>query len=384
MAASPRQDKGALPYPAFPGKRADKSRRHFPVESDADFKLRLEIMAAYLGNLVRIAAKFRTGRDHFMYGGRKVDKRAVNSLFSQLGRDIKDLSGFYKAAKSKARTRKGAGGFALPSLASDKMLNFLRGANLGALYNQDGTSGGQSLKDSLAFLNDPNYNGVVGGGVLMALMSVYAKNNGLTARATTNQGRPADQMDGNWLGVDQDLASTFAAEIQAGVAEGQRRLALEQAAGGGEGQPRRLTSDGKPAKAAVPLKSGAIRETQKFYAFDPNNFRWSDFFPVFVTPNVSKDRFRSVNPNADRFFPASLTTEQQVQISNYEDAVKAADDAGMSGMIDYLALAAQASGASGAGDVFNRNAPLFARAQNSQIQQVITNSKNGLKKSMGQ
>lgn len=378
--SSPRVAKETLPYPAFPKKGLGKGRRAFPLEEVKNFKSRVEIMAAYLRSLTKIAAKFKDGRKHFMYNGQKVDRRAVNNLFSQLGSDIRDLHGYFKMARAKPRSTR-TGGFALPSIASNKMLDFLRGANLGPAYNKDGTQASPDLKAALAFLNDQNYVGIVGGGGLMALFAIYARINGLTAQAMTNREKAAagQKLDGNWLGVDQNVADTFAGEIQTGIAKGQQQLVQEQAAGGGIGQPRKFRSGGRPAKPAKPGAGGSIRETQKFYPFDPNNFRWSDVSSVFVTPNISKDTFRSVNPNADLFFPPSgVTADQASQIAAYDDAVRTQQSAGL-GDVDHLELARQASGASSKADVFTRNAPLFARAQNSGIQQYISNSKEGLK-----
>lgn len=378
-----------MPYPAFPVKAKGKGRRNFPAEDPALFKKRVEVMAAYLRSLTKVQARFKDGRKHFMLpDGRKVDRRAVNNLFSQLGADMRDLAGYYKAAKTKCKTRDGLGGFALPSLTSQKMIEFLRAANLGPIYNADGSVAGDDLHQVLPFLNDAGYNGVVGGGVLMALMSVYEKNHNLTANAVTNQQRAAAGVqpdgsmlkpDGSWLGVDQTLATVFAEEIQAGTAAGQLRLAAEQAAGGGEGQVRKLTSKGKTAKPAIRLKNGEYRPTQLFHAFRPDNFRWSDFSAVFVTPNVSKDKFRSVNPNADVFFPVKgVTAGQAVQIAAYDAEISALKDANQGGSIDHINVASRAAGTDANG-LSAANAPLFARAQNASTQQTITNSKKGLK-----
>ncbi len=380
--ASPRVTKETMPYPLFPAKGTGKGRRNFPAEDPKDFKKRVEVMAAYLRSLTKIAAKFKDGRKHFMYDGREVNRRAVNNLYSQLGADIRDLSGYYKAAKTKCKTREGLGGFALPSLTSQKMIEFLRASNLGPIYNADGSVAGGDLHAVLPFLNDAGYNGVVGGGVLMALMSVYEKNNGLTALATRNRERASQGLpvDGSWLGVDQTLANVFAQEIQIGIANGQARLAAEVAAGGGEGQVRRLTSKGKTAKPAIRLKNGEFRPTQLFHAFDPNNFRWSDFSAVFVTPNVSKDAFRDVNTNANLFFPANgVTAAQAVQISAYDSEISALKEAGNAGSINHMDVARRAAGVTSLEGISGANAPLFARAQNASTQQTITNSKKGLK-----
>ena len=288
--SSPRLIKETMPYPVFPVKGQGKGRRKFPAEDPDVFKKRVEVMAAYLRSLTKIAARFKDGRKYFMYKGERVDRRTVNNLYSQLGAHIRDLAGYYREAKKKSKTRAGLGGFALPNLASQKMVNFLRGANLGLVYNADGSTTGQDIREVLPFLTDDGYNGVVGGGVLMALMSIYNMNNNLTGESLTNksllaQGRP---LDGNWLGVDPLLRSTFAQEINTGIANGQLRLAQEQAAGGGEGRPQKLNSKGQRGKPVVPLKNGQYRSTQLFYPFNPDNFRWSDFSTVFVTPNVSK------------------------------------------------------------------------------------------------
>jgi hypothetical protein len=380
--SSPRRTKETMPYPAFPVKGPGKGRRNFPAEDPKDFKVRVEVMAAYLRSLTKIAARFKEGRKFFMYGGNKVDRRAVNNLYSQLGADIRDLSGYYKAAKTKSKTRTGLGGFALPNLASQKMVDFLKGADLGAVYNADGTTAGQDLRTALPFLTDQGYNGVVGGGVLMALMSIYNMSNNLTGRATTNrqlaaQGQP---LDGNWLGVDPALAGIFAQEIVAGVEKGQQRLIQEQAAGGGEGQPQMLNSKGQRGKPVERLKNGKYRSTQLFYAFNPENFRWSDFSTVFVTPNVSKETFRNVNPNADLFFPpGGVSATQAAQISAYDTEISALKDAGNAGSIDHITVAVRAANVGTVGELSAANAPLFARAQNSSTQQLATNSKKGLK-----
>lgn len=380
--SSPRAAKENMPYPTFPVKGQGKGRRTFPAEEPAAFKKRVEIMAAYLRSLTKIAARFKDGRKHFMYKNMKVDRRTVNNLYSQLGADMRDLSGYYKSAKTKSKTRAGLGGFALPNIASQKMITFLSEANLGPIYNVDGTSTNQNLREFLPFLKDEAYRGVVGGGVLMALMSIYNMINNLTARSDTNK-RLASQglpLDGNWLGVDQPLGATFAQEIQIGVTNGQLRLQQEQAAGGGEGKPQMLKSKGQRGKKVVPLKNGQYRVTQLFYAFNPTNFRWSDFSTVFVTPNVSKDLFRSVNPNADFFFPPKgVSAEQAAQISTYDTNIKALTDAGNAGSIDHMVVATQAANVSDVSGLSASNAPLYARAMNSSTQQLTKNSKVGLK-----
>ena len=377
-----RRAKENMPYPTFPVKKEQESRRTFPAEEPADFKMRVEIMAAYLRSLTKIAARFKDKNIHLMYKNQKVDRRTVNNLYSQLGADMRDLSGYYKSAKTKSKTRAGLGGFALPNIASQKMIDFLSTANLGPIYNVDGTSTGQLLRDILPFLQDPNYRGVVGGGVLMALMSIYNMINNLTARSDTNQRLAAagQPLDGNWLGVDEALGSTFAQEIQIGVANGQVRLQQEQAAGGGEARPQMLKSKGQRGKKVVPLKNGQYRVTQLFYAFNPTNFRWSDFSTVFVTPNVSKTEFRSVNPNADLFFPPQgVSAEQAAQISTYDANIKALTDAGNAGSIDHMAVATRAANVSSVDGLSAANAPLYARATNSSTQQLTKNSKVGLK-----
>lgn len=263
------------------------------------------------------------------------------------------------------------GGVLLPSISSEKMLNFLKEANLGPVYNKDGSIIAPDFKEALPFLYDPNYYGIVSTGVILALMAIYVKFNGL-AKANPK-----------FIGVDQMMATAFDEDIQAGIAVGQSRLAREQAAGGGEGLPKKFSAIGTSLPDPIPLPSGQYRPSQLFYAFDPNNFRWSDLSSFFVIPNVSKTKFRSVNPNADLFFPPGLlSTEQADQYIIYQKYVKAVEGAGDSDYINYLELAMMASGASSHEDVFNKNAPLFARARDAQILQLVSDSRKGLIKTI--
>jgi hypothetical protein len=255
--------------------------------------------------------------------------------------------------------------FTWPTISSEIMLNFLKDANLGPIYNKDGFIIASDFKEALPFLYDPNYYGIVSPGIIMNLMAIYVKFNNLA------------KADPQFIGVDQTMATAFAENIQTGIDAGQRRLALENAGGGGEGLPRKFGVSGNPLPDHKPLSSGKYCPSNLFFAFDPNNFRWPDLVSVFVTPNMSKTKFHSVNPNADLFFPPnSLPGEQADQIKIYNNYVKAVGLAGDRDVINHLELAMMALGASS----YEDDAPLFARAQNDQIMQLILNSRKGMNK----
>ncbi len=111
------------------------------------------------------------------------------------------------------------GGPIQPHAFSERMINFLKEADLGPLFSHDGEMVSDDLKDILIFLDreivdsdgrqtvNPLYR-ISTSGIITFLLSIYVKFNNLTALASNNLERSPDEYDKSVFGVD-DLMSKY-------------------------------------------------------------------------------------------------------------------------------------------------------------------------------
>ncbi len=170
------------------------------------------------------------------------------------------------------------------------------------------------------------------------------------------------------------------------IAAAQRRSEERIAQGEQVGRPILFHASGKPA--VQPLAGEKVKTAKLFYPFDPNSFRWNDISSVFVSPNVSNDPtdpdVLAVNEFAPSYFPASLSEQQRANLAAYNDIIRqagadkpAAKTSGQT--FPFRQFAAQAAGTT-VENLFDADPFLFARASTDEIQQYVSNSNKGLKK----
>lgn len=397
------------PYPTFPSKRTNKQtgknvKRLFPVETHSEYKTRTKVISAYVASLKKISSAFARNAPKPIFvanvGGQEVEvtKKDIGKLFTLIGKDIKDLAGFFEVAvKNAGKTRKSGVGFSKPTFLSQKIVDFFADAQLGYVFTESGVETQTDLKTLLDNMINPDsvMFRIGSSSSIMILFSIYNMVNQLNKNANRNADVPeGGKLDKNWLGADDAMKTVFSDEIRAQIQksrvqfEANREAARAWGRDFKDGDVRLVKASGKAAKG--PKKGSDAKETQRFYLFTPDNFRWNDVSSAFVTPNARNDLRDSVvaaNQYADDLVPAKdLTGDQAAQVTAYEESYKALASAG-SDKIDLALkagdIAAEVTGSASINDVLNVNPALYARAVTTITEAALKVSKRGLKKAVG-
>ena len=206
----------------------------------------------------------------------------INKLKTRNYELIRKVSSLYRKAYQRVKAdRVGSinGGFRQPVLVGDDLTNFFRQADLGRVGGRLDNSG-QPLQNILPFITaDTAGERYATRSILTSLFALYAKKHNLTSLARDNQGKPADQVNHQLLGVDQLMNNSLNGLLSQVEQRSAAKLALE---GKADGQPKPATTpSGKPRKYYRDDARTLPNWNDFEHAFNRNNFSYSSLQSIF-------------------------------------------------------------------------------------------------------
>src|SRR4030067_851001 len=252
-----------------------KERGVSPVETHPEYKTRTKVIPAYVASLKKISSAFARNAPKPIFvanvGGQEVEvtKKDIGKLFTLIGKDIKDLAGFFEVAvKNAGKTSKSGVGFSKPTFLSQKIVDFFADAQLGYVFTESGVETQTDLKTLLDNMINPDsvMFRIGSSSSIMILFSIYNMVNQLNKNANRNADVPeGGKLDKNWLGADDAMKTVFSDEIRAQIQksrvqfEANREAARAWGRDFKDGDVRLVKASGKAAKG--PRKGQDAKET---------------------------------------------------------------------------------------------------------------------------
>ena len=238
---------------------------------------------------------------------KRVGRKELRTLFSQLGKEITGLKKHYKEhGKRKKRVRRGTAGFKNPIVINDNMVNFFREANLGPAVPTDPASG--PLNQRLMLIQ----NRITTRAIMTPAFNIYAHVNGMQKDPANRQFLASTPL------MDKYFSATYAQ-----LAAAPQRF-----------QKRKVTNEFLDEKGRTVVEETRVEDMSKPIArFDPQHFRYASIQSI-----VAKNTFSKAELGAEYNYitqPKKSLTGQELDARNQLEAQLATEQRVVSDALAY-------------------------------------------------
>ena len=267
---------------ASPNARSPRDRTADDLD-DKVFGEKLKGLVAHLNQLQKLSSHvYSLGKTQSLVypNGKRVGRKELRTLFSQLGKEITSLKRNYKEhGKRKKRVRQGTAGFKNPIVVNDAMIGFFSEANLGPA--QPGVPGSPPLNTQLMLLRTR----ITTRAIMTPVFNIYAQVNGMQRDPANRQFLSSTPQMDKWF------SQTYA-ELAAAPQKFQKR------------KVRTEVVDAKGRTGFVETREEDA--TKPIPRFDPQHFRYASIQSIVAKNTVPKAQLLAspdfaylVKPKAD-------------------------------------------------------------------------------------